>query len=153
MVEDDDLGADSKKWLPLRVILGVRDDVLAGDILDRDVLDVEINVATGQAMLTLLVLHLHRLHFSDNVGWGEGDDTGLDDTSLDATHWHRSNIVNPVHIHKRETKGFLIRRAGGRFNDNDDVQKGLTPTAPSSIRLVQALYQGTLVMIGQKRWL
>ena len=115
------------------VVLGVRDDVLAVDILDRDILDVEPMLSPCSRCSYCISIDFT----SVVILVGEGDHTGLDDNSLDTTDWDCSNIVNPVHIQKRETRGFFIGRAGGRFNDHDDFQKGLTLTALSWICLVQ----------------
>ena len=124
VVENDNLCVEGSGLLG-RVVLGVRGDVSAADILDRDVLDVETDVVTRLAGLELFVVHFDRFHFSGNVAWGEGDDhAGLDDTSLDTTDGHRSDTTNLVNILEGETKG-LVGRAGGRLDGINSIQKGL----------------------------
>ena len=98
VVKNDDLSSevgDSRCWL----VLGVGGDVSSLDVLDRDVLDVEANVVSGDSLWERLVVHLHRLDLSGQHVGGEGDDhTGLDDTSLNSTDWDCSNTSNFVDI-------------------------------------------------------
>jgi hypothetical protein len=56
----------------------------------------------------------------------EGDDhTGLDDTSLNTTDWHRANTTNLVNILERKTEG-LVGRTGRRVDSIDGLKEGLT---------------------------
>ena len=81
------------------LVLGVRGDVSSLDVLDRDVLDVEANVVSGDSLGEGLVVHLHGLDLSGQHVGGEGDHhAGLDDTSLHSTHGHCSNTSDLVDI-------------------------------------------------------
>jgi len=125
VVEDDNLGVEGSGLLG-RVVLGVGGDISTADILDRDVLDIEADVITRLAGFELLVVHLDRLHFSGNVGWGEGNDhAGLNNTSLDTTDGHRSNTANLVNILEGETER-LVGRTGRGLDGINGVQEGLT---------------------------
>merc|ERR1711882_6166 len=60
VIENNNLGGevrDSRCWL----VLGVGGDVSSLDVLDRDVLDVEANVVSGNSLGERLVVHLHGL--------------------------------------------------------------------------------------------
>merc|ERR1719204_1409274 len=104
VVKNDDLSSeigDSR----CRLVLGVRGDVFSLDVLDRDVLDVEANVVSGDSLWERLVVHLHRLDLSGQHVGGEGDDhTGLDDTSLNSSDWNCSNTSDFVDILEWETE-------------------------------------------------
>merc|ERR1711931_453775 len=92
---------DSRCWL----VLGVGGDVSSLDVLDRDVLDVEANVVSGDSLWERLVVHLHRLDLSGQHVGGEGDDhTGLDNTSLNSTDWNCSNTSDFVDILEWESE-------------------------------------------------
>ena len=53
------------------VVLAVSSNVSTTDFLDRHVLDVEANVVTGGSLGHRLVVHLHSLHLSGQVGGSE----------------------------------------------------------------------------------
>ena len=81
------------------LVLGVRGNISSLDVLDRDVLDVEANVVSGDSLGEGLVVHLHGLDLSGQHVRGEGDHhAGLDDTSLNSAHGHCSNSSNFVDI-------------------------------------------------------
>ena len=115
MVENDDLSEEvlgGESW----VVLGVRCDVTASDILDGDVLDVEADVVAGNGLGEGFVVHLDGLDFSGQSDGSKGDDhAGLDDSSLDTTNGHRSDTADFVDVLEGQTKG-LVGRAG-RGND------------------------------------
>jgi hypothetical protein len=72
------------------------------------------------------VVHLDGLDFSGDVGWGKGDDhTGLDDTGLNTTDWHRANTTNLVNILERKTER-LVGWAGWWLNGINGIEKGVT---------------------------
>ena len=71
VVENDDLGVEGVGTLG-RVALGVTSNVATTDLLDGDVLDVEANVVSWETLDKLLVVHLHGLDFSGDVGRSEG---------------------------------------------------------------------------------
>ena len=73
VVHDDDLSGEGLGLLG-GVVLRVRGNVSTSDILDRDVLDVESDVVTGESFRERLVVHLDGLNFSGDLGWGKGDD-------------------------------------------------------------------------------
>ena len=74
------------------VVLAVSSNESTTDFLDRHVLDVEANVVTGGSLGHRLVVHLHSLHLSGQVGGSEGDEhTGLQDPSLNTTDGYSSN--------------------------------------------------------------
>jgi hypothetical protein len=124
VVEDDNLGVEGLSSLG-RIVLGVTSNVTTTDFLDGDVLDVEANVVTWKTLDKLLVVHLNGLDFSGDTSGGEGDDhTGLDDTGLNTTDWHRANTANLVDILKRKTEG-LIGRTRRWVNGIDSLEKGL----------------------------
>ena len=98
VVEDDDLGGEVGHTRS-GLVLGVRGDVSSLDVLDRDVLDVEANVVSGDSLGERLVVHLNRLDLSGQHVGGEGDDhAGLDDTGLNTTHRDCSNSSDFVDI-------------------------------------------------------
>jgi len=124
MVKNDDLSVERLSSLG-RVVLGVTSNVTTTDFLDGDVLDIEANVVTWETLDKLFVMHLDGLDFSGDTSWGEGDDhTGLDNTSLNTTDWHRANTTNLVDILKRETER-LVGRTGRRVDSIDSLEKGL----------------------------
>ena len=90
VVQDDDLSSEilsSESWL----VLGVGSDVATLDVLDRDVLDVESNVVSGDSLSEGFVMHLNGLNLSGQVVRSKGDDhAGLDDTGFDTTDGHSS---------------------------------------------------------------
>ena len=124
VVEDDDLGVEGLSTLRW-VVLGVTADVSTANLLDGDVLDVEANVVTWNTLGELFVVHFDGLDFSSDVGRSEGDDhTGLDDTGLDTTDWHRSNTRDLVDILERETER-LVGGTGRRVDGVDGLKEGL----------------------------
>merc|ERR1712012_532069 len=104
MIENNNLGGevrDSGCWL----VLGVGGDISSLDVLDRDVLDVEANVVSGNSLGERLMVNLHGLDLSGQHVGGEGDDhSWLDDTSLNSAHGHCSNTSDLVDILEWETK-------------------------------------------------
>ena len=98
VVEDNNLSSEvlnTRSWL----VLGIRGDVSSLDVLDRHVLDVEPNVVSWGSLGEGLVVHLHGLDLSSQlVGSESNDHAGLDDSSLDTTHWDCSNTSNFVNI-------------------------------------------------------
>jgi len=112
VVEDNNLSSEvlnSRSWL----VLGIRGDVSSLDVLDRHVLDVEPNVVSWGSLGEGLVVHLHGLDLSSQlVGSESNDHAGLDDSSLDTTHWDCSNTSNFVNILKRQPKGLVGRSCG-----------------------------------------
>lgn len=125
VVEDDDLGVEGLGTLG-GVVLGVTGNVTTTDLLDRDVLDVEADVVTGDTLDKLLVVHLDGLDLSGDTSGGEGDDhTGLDDTGLDTTDGHRANTTNLVDILEGKTKG-LVGGTAGRVDGVNGLEEGLT---------------------------
>merc|ERR1711963_528645 len=109
MIEDNDLGSevrDSRCGL----VLGVGGDISSLNVLDRDVLDVEANIVSGDSLGKRLVVHLHGLDLSGQHVGGEGDDhAGLDDTSLNSAHGHCSNTSDFVNILEWKTKRLVSR--------------------------------------------
>lgn len=64
-----------------RVVLAVTSHVASADFFHRHVFDVEAHIITRESFRQRLVVHLHRLHFSGQVGGSKCDDhTGLQDT-------------------------------------------------------------------------
>ena len=98
VVKDNDLGGEVSTASG-GLVLGVRGDVSTLDVLDRDVLDIEANVVSGDSLWERLVVHLHGLDLSGQHVGGEGDDhSWLDDTSLNSAHGHCSNTSDFVDI-------------------------------------------------------
>merc|ERR1719204_1121508 len=58
VVKDNDLGGEVSTASG-RLVLGVRGDVSTLDVLDRDVLDIEANVVSGDSLRKGLVVHLN----------------------------------------------------------------------------------------------
>ena len=98
VVQDNDLSSEvrhTSSWL----VLGVRGNISSLDVLDRDVLDIEANIVSGDSLRERLVVHLHRLDLSGQHVGGEGDHHAwLDDTSLNSAHGHCSNTSDFVDI-------------------------------------------------------
>jgi hypothetical protein len=124
VVEDDDLGVEGISTLG-RIVLGVASNVSTSNFLDGDVLDVETNIVTGETLDELFVMHFDGLDFSGDVGGSESDDhTGLDDTGLDTTDWHRSNTRDLVDILERKTER-LVGGTRWRVDGIDGFEEGL----------------------------
>jgi len=124
VVKNDNLGVERISSLG-RVVLGVTGDVATTNLLDGDVLDVEADVVSWETLDELLVVHLDGLDFSGDTSWGEGDDhTGLNDTGLDTSDWHRANTTNLVNILEGKTEG-LVGRTGRWLNGIDGLEEGL----------------------------
>ena len=74
------------------VVLAVTSHVSTTDFLDGNVLDVETDIVTGNGLGQRLVVHLHRLDLSGQVGGSKGDHhAGLEHTSLNTTDGDSSN--------------------------------------------------------------
>ena len=142
VVEDDDLSIEGRSLLR-RVILGVRSDITAADIFDRDVpkeekavvlhlvtdiehsLHVKTDVVTRKTFHKLLVVHLDGLDFSGDVGGGESDHhSGLDGTSLDTTDGNCSDTTNLVDVLEGKTE-WLVGRTSWRLDGVDGIEQGL----------------------------
>lgn len=124
VVEDNDLSVERVAALG-RVVLRVTGNVTTTNVLDRDVLDVETNVVTGDTLSKLLVVHLDRLDFGGDVRRSEGDNhTGLDDTGLDTADRDSSDTADLVDILERQTEG-LVRRTNRGLDRVDGLKKGL----------------------------
>lgn len=125
VVEDDDLGVEGLGTL-WWVVLGVTSNVTTTDLLDGDVLDVETNVVSWETLDELLVVHLNGLDFGGDTSWGEGDDhTGLDNTGLNTTDWHRANTSDLVDILEWETE-WLVSWAGWWVDGINGLEEGLS---------------------------
>ena len=98
VIQDNDLSSEvlnSRSWL----VLGIRGDISSLDILHGHVLDVEPNVVSWGSLGERLVVHLHGLDLSGQlIGSESNDHAGLDDSSLDTTHWNCSDTSNFVNI-------------------------------------------------------
>ena len=80
-----------------RVVLAVSCDVSTTDFLDGHVLDVEADVVAGDSLGQRLVVHLHRLDLSGQVGGSEGDDhAGLQETSLNTADGYSSDTCGKI---------------------------------------------------------
>jgi len=124
VVKNDDLGVEGLSSLG-GVVLGVTGDVTTTDFLDGNVLDVETDVVSWETLDELLVVHLDGLDFSGDTSGGEGDDhTGLNDTGLNTTDWHRANTSNLVNILERKTEG-LVGRTGRWVDGINGLEEGL----------------------------
>ena len=124
VVQDNDLGVEAVATLG-RVVLAVTGDVSTTDLLDRDVLDVEANVVTWQALDELLVVHLDGLDFSGDASWGKGNDhAGLDNTSLDTADWYSANTADLVDVLERKTES-LVGWAGWRVDGINGLEQSL----------------------------
>jgi len=142
VVKDDDLGVEGLGTLG-GVVLGVTSDVTTTNLLDRDVLDVEADVVTGDALDKLFVVHLDGLDFSGDTSGGEGHDhTGLDDTGLDTTDGNRANTANLVHILKGKAEG-LVSGTGWGVNGIDGLEEGLASSLGFGL-LLPALVPGAV---------
>jgi len=143
VVEDDDLGGE-RSGAQRGVVLGVTGDVATTDLLDGDVLHVEADVVTGDALRKLLVVHLDGLDFSGDVGGSEGDNhAGLEDTGLDTADGHSSNAADLVDILEGKTEG-LVRRALGHLDGVDGLEEGLAGGLAGLGLLLPALVPGAV---------
>lgn len=112
VVQDDDLGGEVLDTGG-GVVLGVRADVSTADILDRQVLNVEADVVTGNGLLDGLVVHLDGLDLGGDTSGGEDDGhTGLEDTSLDTSDGDSTDTSNLVDVLEGQAEG-LVRGALG----------------------------------------
>lgn len=125
VVQNDDLSVE-RSSLHGGVVLGVGADVSSSDVLDRDVLDVETDVVSGQTLDQLFVVHFNGLDFGGDVGRSKGDDhTGLDDTGLDSTDGHRADTTDLVDILEGQSQG-LVGRSRRRLDGVNGLEQGLT---------------------------
>ena len=98
VVQDNDLSSEVRHTGG-GLVLRVRGHISSLDVLDRDVLDVEANVVSGDSLGEGLMVHLHGLDLSGQLVGGEGDDhAGLDDASLYSAHGNCSNTSDFVDI-------------------------------------------------------
>jgi hypothetical protein len=124
VVDDDDLGVERGSLLG-GVVLGVGRDVATADILDRNVLDVETDVVSGNTLNELLVVHFDGLDFSGHVGRSERNNhAGLDDTSFDTTDGHCSDTTDLVDVLEGETER-LVGGTDRRLNGINGIEEGL----------------------------
>merc|ERR1719203_1751187 len=118
MVEHDNLSREVRHSSG-GLVLGVGGNISPLDILDRDVLDVETDIISGESLCERLVVHLHGLDLSRELDRGEGDeDSGLQDASLHSAHGHCANASNFVDILEGQTK----RLVSGSLRRNDGVE-------------------------------
>merc|ERR1719481_1271294 len=123
MVQHNNLGGEVGNTAG-GLVLGVGGNVSSLDVLDRDVLDVEANVVSGNGLGKRLVVHLDGLDLSGQLAGGEGDDhTGLDDTGFNSAHGYCSNTSNFVHILEGQSER-LVSRSGGWDDGIQGVEKG-----------------------------
>lgn len=138
VVQDDDLSVE-RSAAHRRVVLAVTSDVTTANVLDGHVLDVETNVVTGDTLGELLVVHLHGLDFSGDVGGGEGNDhTGLEDTSLDTADGDCADTTNLVDILEGKTEGLV----GGTSGRGDVVNGVLERSTTDDLLLLTVLVDG-----------
>jgi hypothetical protein len=141
MVENDDLGIEGRSLLG-GVVLRVRSDVTATDILDRyvpengreypchlagskDSLHVETDVIARLTTNKLLVVHFDGLDFSSDIRGCECDyHSGLDYTSLNTTDRDSSDTTDFVDILKGEAE-WLVGGTNWRLDGVDGVEEGL----------------------------
>ncbi|CAG5095511.1 Protein of unknown function [Cotesia congregata] len=70
-------------------------DVTTTQFLDRDVLNVETNVVSGDGLSEGFVMHFYGLNFSGKSSGGESNNhTWFQQTSFDTTDWYCSNTSN-----------------------------------------------------------
>lgn len=75
-----------------RIVLTVTSHVASADFFDRHIFDVEAHIVTGESFRQRLMVHLHRLHFSSQVGGSKCDyHTGLQDTRFHSPDRYSSN--------------------------------------------------------------
>merc|ERR1719392_197741 len=131
MIENNNLGGEVRDS-GCRLVLGVGGDVSSLDVLDRDVLDVEANIVSGNSLGERLVVHLYGLDLSGQHVGGEGDDHAwLDDTSLNSTDGHCSNTSDFVDI----LEGKSERLVSGPGGWNDSV-KSLEESCSAGVTLL-----------------
>jgi len=107
MIEDNDLSVEGLGFLGW-VLLGVGANVTTADFFDRDVLDVETDVVTGDTLVEGFVVHFYGFDFSSDGRWGEGNNhTGFDETGFDTADWHRSDTTDLVDVLEWESEGFV----------------------------------------------
>ena len=121
------------------LILGVGGNISSLDVLDRDVLDVEANIVSGDSLGEGLVVHLHGLDLSGQHVGGEGDDHAwLDDASLNSAHGHCSNTSNFVDI-LNKSKIYNIRNAVAGKNIIFKEIKGFVAVTYGTLSAISAV--------------
>jgi hypothetical protein len=141
VIKDDDLGVEGCSLLG-GIILGVRSDVTAADVLDRhvpeheneylhhladseDPLHVETDVVARNTLFKLLVVHFDGLDFSSDVRRSEcNNHSGLDDTSLDTADGDSADTTDFVNILKGKTE-WLVGGSNWGLDGVDGVEEGL----------------------------
>eukprot|EP01084_Bolivina_argentea_P134232 236801_1 len=125
VVEHDNLGVE-RAGLHGGVVAGVGSDVATADVLDRETLDVEADVVTGESLLEGLVVHLDRLALSGHTARRKRDvHARLEDTGLDTADGNSPDAANLVHVLERKAEG-LVDRAGRGLNGVNGVNERLT---------------------------
>jgi len=166
VVEDDDLSIEGRSLLG-RVILGVRSDITAADILDRhvptkkklkfynhvmdieDPLHVETHVVTRETFYKLLVVHFDGLDFSGDVRGSERDNHScFDDTGLDTADRDRTDTTNLVDILERKAKWF-VGRTSWRLDGVYGVEQGLAFDRTALDILRPALVPWHTIIVGK----
>uniref|UniRef100_A0A8C0S450 Uncharacterized protein n=1 Tax=Canis lupus familiaris TaxID=9615 RepID=A0A8C0S450_CANLF len=89
------------------VIFAVTSHVATTNIFDRYVLDIEAHIVPRKSLTQSFMVHF-RLYFSCNIDRSKGDHQArLKNTSLNSTHWDRTNTTNFVDILERQTQGLI----------------------------------------------
>ena len=123
VIQDDDLSVE--RFSSLRgIVLGISANVPSSDFFDRDVLDVESDIVSGETFDEGFVVHFNRLDFSGDVGGSKSDDhAGFDDTSFDTTDRDSSDTADLVDVLEGQTER-LVGWTDWGFNTVDGFKEG-----------------------------
>jgi hypothetical protein len=123
VIQDDDLSVEGITALG-GVVLGVTANVASADFLDRDVLNVESDIVTGETFDEGFVVHFHRLDFGGDVGGSKGDDhAGFDDTGFNTADGYCADTADFVDVLEGQAEG-LVGRSYGGFDRVDGLEEG-----------------------------
>lgn len=113
VIHDNHLGQEAGDFRG-GVVLGVRGDVSSLDVLDRETLDVESDVVTGDGLFQLFVVHFHGLNIGLESNGGEGDvHVGLEDTGFHTADGDSTDTTDLINILQGETEGLVKGSLGG----------------------------------------
>ena len=107
VVHDDDLGNEGFNLFG-RVVLGITANVSSLDVLDRETLDVESNIVSGNSLRDRGVMHFDGLDIRLDISRGESDvHAGIKDTGFDSSDGDSADTTDLVDVLKGKSEGLF----------------------------------------------